>query len=162
MIAFCLYKPMPPAARQAPSIRIRCRDFTFVAFHFNDETQARNVYDSIKALTCGLGSFGKLYAFSFEPPPAEKTVDGWQMYDARKEFKRMGISPKEPDRGWRISDINHDYTVRRASPTQTCLSWLTCYSTRPLTPKSWSYLRLFRTTCSSTEESIALDSVFLP
>ena len=117
MIASCVYKPMPPAARQPPAIRLRCRDFTFVAFHFKDEIQARNVYDSVKALTTGLGSFDKLYAFTYDPPPAEKNVNGWQLYDARKEFKRMGISPKEADRGWRLSDINHDYIVRCQLPS---------------------------------------------
>jgi myotubularin-related protein 6/7/8 len=111
MIAYCVYRPMPAAMRKEPAIRLRCRDFTFVAFHFPDETQARSVYDTIKALTCALGSINKLYAFSYNPPPAEKNVNGWQIYDARKEFKRMGISPKEADRGWRLSDINRDYTV---------------------------------------------------
>ena len=94
------------------AIRLRCRDFTFVAFHFSDETQARSVYDSIKALTCGLGSFDKLYAFTYDPPPIEKSINGWQIYDARKEYRRMGISPKGADRGWRLTDINRDYEVR--------------------------------------------------
>ena len=60
--------------------------------------------------------FDKLYAFTYDPPRAEKNVNGWQLYDARKEFKRMGISPKEADRGWRLSDINHDYIVRCQLP----------------------------------------------
>ncbi|CAD0110725.1 unnamed protein product [Aureobasidium uvarum] len=112
MIASCVYRPMPAVLRQDHAIRIRCRDFTFVAFHFSQETQARSVYDSIKALTCGLGSFSKLYAFTYDPPPTEKNINGWQIYDARKEFKRMGISPKGADRGWRLTDINRDYEVR--------------------------------------------------
>jgi myotubularin-related protein 6/7/8 len=112
MIASCVYRPMPAVLRQDHAIRLRCRDFTFVAFHFSDETQARSVYDTIKALTCGLGSFSKLYAFTYDPPPIEKNINGWQIYDARKEFKRMGISPKGADLGWRLTDINHDYEVR--------------------------------------------------
>lgn len=102
---------MPPTSRKPPSIRLRCRDFTFVAFQFTDEALARDVYDTIKALTCGVGRPDKLYAYIYEPPPAEKKVNGWEVYDARKEFRRMGVGPKAPDRGWRLSDINHDYVV---------------------------------------------------
>ncbi|THV85165.1 phosphatases II, partial [Aureobasidium pullulans] len=118
MIAYCVYRPMPAILRQDHAIRIRCRDFTFMAFHFSDEAQARGVYDSIKALTCGLGSFNKLYAFNYKSPEIEKAVNGWQIYDARKEYKRMGISPKGADRGWRLSNINSDYTY---SPTYPAL-----------------------------------------
>ncbi|KAI5245146.1 phosphatases II [Aureobasidium subglaciale] len=117
MIASCVYRPMPVTLRQPHAIRLRCRDFTYVAFHFSDETQARSVYDSIKALTCGLGSYNKLYAFSYDPPPIEKTINGWQVYDARKEFRRMGISPKGADRGWRLSDINRDYDYSPTYPS---------------------------------------------
>lgn len=111
MISFCTYRPMPPAYRQSSSIRLRCRDFTFVAFQLEDPQQAKKVYDTIRSLTCCLGHIEKLYAFSYNAPPAEKEVNGWEIYDARKEFKRMGIGPKEADRGWRLSDINKDYTV---------------------------------------------------
>ncbi|KAH0361858.1 protein phosphatase, partial [Aureobasidium melanogenum] len=117
MIASCVYRPMPAILRQDHAIRLRCRDFTFVAFHFSDETQARSVYDSIKALTCGLGSYDKLYAFTYDPPPIEKNINGWQIYDARKEYKRMGISPKGADRGWRLTDINRDYEYSPTYPS---------------------------------------------
>ncbi len=112
MIAFCTYRPAPAASHQAPSIRIRCRDFTFVAFHFTSEAKARDVYDSIKSLTCKLGRIERLYAFSYCPQPPEKEVNGWELYDARREWKRLGISQKDVDRGWRISEINVDYQVR--------------------------------------------------
>lgn len=38
-------------------------------------------------------------------------MNGWDVYDARKEWKRQGISDKSPDKGWRISEINTDYGV---------------------------------------------------
>jgi hypothetical protein len=111
MIQICTLRPSPPASHVPSSIRIRCRDFIFVCFCFHDEKQARDVYDSIKAWTCKLGRIEKLYAFSYEPPRPEKAIDGWNIYDARKEWKRLGISEKSTDKGWRLSTINLDYSV---------------------------------------------------
>lgn len=114
MIAFCTYRPAPPASRQAPSIRLRCRDFVFVAFNFLTEKEARAVYDSIKSLTSKLGRIEKLYAFSYVPQPPEKELNGWSIYEPKKEFARQGIST---DKGWRITRINTNYQVRALSHT---------------------------------------------
>ncbi|KAI4103846.1 MAG: hypothetical protein L6R37_003571 [Teloschistes peruensis] len=100
------------------SIRLRCRDFTFVCFCFADEKKARDVYDSIKAWTCKLGRVEKLYAFTYQPQSPEKEVNGWDLYDARREWKRLGISEKDSEKGWRISNINLDYGF---SPTYPAL-----------------------------------------
>jgi myotubularin-related protein 6/7/8 len=108
MISFCTYRPSPGGVFHPPSIRIRCRDFVFVAFHFKTDQQARAVYDTIKNLTCKVGKIDKLYAFNFKPAPQEKDINGWSIYDARKEFARQGISP---EKGWRITNINSDYQV---------------------------------------------------
>lgn len=130
MIAFCTYRPMPAVSRQPPAIRLRCRDFTFVAFQFEDEEQAREIYERVKTLTCGVGKVERLQAFTYKPQKGspEDRVNGWDVYDARREYKRMGIGPKESDKGWRISSINHDYTV---SPTQS-------YSNPALALTVWS------------------------
>lgn len=37
-------------------------------------------------------------------------MNGWNFYDPKAEFRRQGISEKLPDRGWRITHINKDYT----------------------------------------------------
>lgn len=97
--------------RQRSAIRLRCRDFTFIALQFVHEAQAREVFDRIKALTCNLGSIDKLLAFTYRPPPEEEAHYGWKIYNARDEYRRMGIGPKESEKGWRISAINHDYEV---------------------------------------------------
>lgn len=76
-----------------------------------EEKKARDVYDSVKAWTCRLGKIEKLYAFSYQPQKPEKDFDGWSFYNARQEFKRLGVSEKGADRGWRISTINNDYSV---------------------------------------------------
>ena len=113
MINYCTYKPSPPASHQPPSIRIRCRDFTFIAFTFLTDKEARAVYDTIRSCTCKLGSLEKLLAFSFKTKDSGKSarINGWELYDARREFARQGVSPKSAERGWRITEINKDYSV---------------------------------------------------
>jgi myotubularin-related protein 6/7/8 len=111
MINYCCLKPLPPVLRQEPSIRIRCRDFTYFAFYFPNEKKARDVYDSIRALSCKIGRLDKLLAFTYVPKPPEDQQNGWDIYDARREWKRLGISPKDTEKGWRISEINLEYKV---------------------------------------------------
>jgi myotubularin-related protein 6/7/8 len=118
MIAFCTFRPTPSGSAIASSIRLRCRDFKFVTLNFRSDKQARDVFESIKGATCKLGSIEKLYAFSYTPQPPEKQISGWEIYDAKAEWKRQGISDKGADRGWRISKINTDYSF---SPTYPAL-----------------------------------------
>lgn len=118
MIAYCTFRPTPPASEYHSSIRLRGRDFRFLTFNIRDDKQARDVFESIKAVTCKLGSIEKLFAFSFSPPPAEKEINGWEIYDPKAEWKRQGISDKGVDKGWRISKINIDYGF---SPTYPAL-----------------------------------------
>jgi hypothetical protein len=115
MISRCVLRPSPPASHQSPSIRLQCRDFTFFSFLFVNDKKARDVYDSIRGLSCKVGHLDKLLAFAYQPKPPEDQHNGWELYDARREWKRLGISPKDSEKGWRISEINKDYKV-----------WLTC------------------------------------
>ncbi|KAI8269096.1 hypothetical protein K4K58_003097 [Colletotrichum sp. SAR11_239] len=101
---------MPPTTGIHSSIRIRCRDFVFVTFTFQDDKAAKEVFEFIKARTCKLPSVESLFAFHHKPSKAEKHVNGWHIYDPRAEFRRQGISEKSADLGWRISNINKDYT----------------------------------------------------
>lgn len=109
IISFCTLRSAPAVSRQLSSIRLRCRDFTFVCFYFANEHKAREVFDSIKQWTCRSGRIDKLYAFAYQPPPPEKEVNGWELYDARKEWARQGLMKENS--GWRISEINIDYAV---------------------------------------------------
>ncbi|KAL6704076.1 phosphatidylinositol-3-phosphatase ymr1 [Coniothyrium glycines] len=117
LINYCCLKSSPPVLHQETSIRIRCRDFTFFAFFFTDDKKARDVYDSIRALSCKLGRLDKLLAFSYQPKPPEDQQRGWEIYDARREWKRLGISPKDTDKGWRISEINLEYKYSKTYPS---------------------------------------------
>lgn len=109
IISFCTFRPAPAASRQPSSIRLRCRDFAFVCFYFASETKGRDVYESIKQWTCKLGRIEKLYAFTYQPPPPERELNGWELYDPLKEWARQGVD--RDNHGWRISRINTDYTV---------------------------------------------------
>ncbi|KAK4455942.1 protein-tyrosine phosphatase-like protein [Podospora aff. communis PSN243] len=116
IVSQCNLRLMPPSSGIHSSIRIRFRDFTYVSFNFEDEKQARDAFEFIRAKTCRLGSIEKLLAFSYCPPPnsPEFKINGWSLYDARAEFRRQGISEKLLDLGWRITSINKDYAF---SPT---------------------------------------------
>ncbi len=110
IFSHCTFRPTPPGSRQASSIRIRCRDFTFVTFNFASSEAAKEVFEFIKVRTCKLGTVERLFAFSHKPLKNERQVDGWHFYDPKAEFRRQGISEKLPDKGWRITHINKDYT----------------------------------------------------
>ncbi|OOF97426.1 hypothetical protein ASPCADRAFT_404609 [Aspergillus carbonarius ITEM 5010] len=114
IISFCTCRPTPAAARQPSSIRIRCRDFTFVCFYFTTENKARDVYETIKCWTCKVGRIDKLYAFTYRPPPPEQKFNGWDLYDPRKEWIRQGVD--RDGSGWRISQLNTDYGFSATYP----------------------------------------------
>lgn len=112
MIDYCTYKPAPLASHTPPSLRIRFRDFAYVSFHFLNDKEARSAFDCIKNLTAKLGRLEKLFAFHYRPPGPERlAVDGWTLYDPKKEFARLGITEGNTDKGWRITNINADYVV---------------------------------------------------
>jgi myotubularin-related protein 6/7/8 len=162
MINYCCLKPCPPILRQEPSIRIRCRDFTYFAFFFPNEKTARDVYDSIRALSCKLGRLDKLLAFSYQPKPPEDQQNGWDLYDARREWKRLGISPKDTEKGWRISEVNVEYKVCRMRQTTTASVLDVWNSTRRHTPPCSSSLRMSRTASSDTPANTARDNAYPP
>jgi len=123
IIQQCTFRPSPLASRQPSSIRLRCRDFTFVCFLFHDEgckEKARDLYDSIRAWTCKISGIEKLYAFSYVPTGPERDVQpsGWALYDPMREWRRMGVDDPGKERKWRISKINTDYSF---SPTYPAL-----------------------------------------
>lgn len=111
MIAFCTYRPAPTASRQQSYIRLRCRDFTFIAFHFPTESKAKDTYETIRNLTCRLGRIEKLYAFNYQAQGPEKQVNGWTIYNPMEEYRRMGVGINKRNKGWRVTNINADYKV---------------------------------------------------
>jgi hypothetical protein len=63
-----------------------------------------------------------LFAFAFRPPKAEReryrTGFGWDVYDPRSEYKRIGFLPSESGESsrWRLSAANSDYSISRSYP----------------------------------------------
>jgi hypothetical protein len=161
MISYCCLRPSPPAAPIKPLIRIRGRDFNFFALEFHDDKQARDIYDTIRSLSCKLGRLDKLQAFSYQPKSPEDQHNGWHIYDARREWKRLGISPKDTDKGWRISEINVEYKVGWLS--QNVKHMLTLpRSTRRRTPPSLLCPPRSQTAYSDTPANIAPGNAYPP
>lgn len=112
-----------------PVIRLRCKDFSVLALHFHPTTSektadeaARHAFFNLRSRCC-VDKVEDLYAFHFKPPPEERAAGG-KPYDARREFSRMGISPKAaegPGAAWRISDINRDYSYSNTYPSTLCV-----------------------------------------
>lgn len=77
-----------------------------------------DVFESIKNL-CSSFSIGGLenrWAFFCHATPSQQdrkgkksTKAGWDLYDAKEEFARMGVGKRS--KAWRFSDINSDFNV---------------------------------------------------
>lgn len=85
-------------------VRIRCRDFIYIAFGVNDEQTCQDIFDSIMKLTC-VPSIEKLYAFLYKPGSLERQINSWNIYSPIKEFERQGV-----DSRWRYTKLNKDYS----------------------------------------------------
>lgn len=94
-----------------PSIRIKCKDFVFIALTFTSDQVARDTYDTLMRLTC-IHDIRQLYAYFYKPLSVEKNFNGWTFYDTVAEFTRQGALGNGAN--WRITNINSDYQL---SPT---------------------------------------------
>ena len=115
---------------RSPALRIQCRDFRKMAFHFHqgatdsksaDDT-AREAFFLLRSRCC-LDKVEDLLAFHYKPPPEERTAE-LHAYDARREFARMGVgekAPEGPGNAWRVSDINSDYDFSPTYPNVLCV-----------------------------------------
>lgn len=115
---------------KAPALRIRRRDFQMMAFHFHpssssdkspDDT-ARDVFYRLRSRCC-VNTVHDLHAFHFKAPQEEAATEG-VVYDARREFARMGIEGKNsegPGSAWRITDINRGYAFSATYPSVLCV-----------------------------------------
>lgn len=115
---------------RSPAIRIRCRDFQMVALHFHGassdskspDDMARQVFFALRSRSC-VDRLEDFLAFHYHPIPPERSVE-IPVYDARREFARMGIGGKAaegPGSAWRLSDMNHDYSFSTTYPSLLCV-----------------------------------------
>lgn len=95
-------------------IRIRCRDFTYLALHFHNEPEAKDVFDSIQKLCC-LPTVERLYAFFYKPGKSERRFNGWAAFNPQQEFGRQGAFAKNK---WRMTSLNENYALCATYPRQ--------------------------------------------
>ncbi|GAA5874266.1 hypothetical protein JCM16303_005793 [Sporobolomyces ruberrimus] len=116
----------PPTFTGEPTpLILRTRDFYTYSFEFETPQEVDDVFESIKNL-CSSFSIGGLenrWAFFCHATPSQQdrkgkksTKAGWDLYDAKEEFARMGVGKRS--KAWRFSDINSDFNFCPSYPAQ--------------------------------------------
>ncbi|GMF02667.1 unnamed protein product [Ambrosiozyma monospora] len=90
---------------QGGNLRIKCRDFNYLAFDFNDLNTCISVYESIMKLTC-IDDLRQLYAFNYMPIKIEAVFNSWFDYDVAREFTRQGLDLSSDANGIESGDGN--------------------------------------------------------
>ncbi|KAG8904253.1 hypothetical protein FRB99_002037 [Tulasnella sp. 403] len=107
-------------------LSFRTRTFETFTLTFARDADAVDVFESIKELTViskdrdSPGNSGDLidqsYAFDYQPKPPLDSTDGWNLFNPREEFARMGIGSRS--KAWRFTDINKDYSFCPTYPAR--------------------------------------------
>ncbi|KAJ1969305.1 phosphatidylinositol-3-phosphatase ymr1, partial [Dimargaris xerosporica] len=105
-------QPSTQAVPQALLV-LKTRNFTFVTLYFERELDLRQAFQTIQKLTC-VPSTESLYAFYYQPRPPFERQDGWSIYDAVAEFRRLGVN--DPGSLWRITQANNRYELCETYP----------------------------------------------
>ncbi|KAJ7940390.1 protein-tyrosine phosphatase-like protein [Mycena leptocephala] len=106
---------LPQTLQGQCPLSFHSRTFETFSLAFNKESEASDVFDSVKELTVAT-SVQQLYAFFYSPNPPLPTSDGWSIYSPRDEFGRMGIGSRT--KAWRFTDINKDYSFSPTYPSR--------------------------------------------
>ncbi|KAF7363665.1 Phosphoinositide 3-phosphatase [Mycena sanguinolenta] len=106
---------LPQTLQGQCPLTFHSRTFETFSLAFGKETEAVDVFDSVKELTVAT-SVQQLYAFFYTPSPPLPTSTGWTMYSPRDEFLRMGIGSRT--KAWRFTDINKDYSFSPTYPSR--------------------------------------------
>ncbi|KAK7054644.1 phosphatidylinositol-3-phosphatase ymr1 [Paramarasmius palmivorus] len=96
-------------------VTFHTRTFETFSIEFTKESDAIDVFDSVKELTVAT-SVNQLYAFFYQPNPPFPTNDGWSIYNPREEFGRMGVGTRT--KAWRFTDVNKDYSFSPTYPAK--------------------------------------------
>ncbi|EKM55086.1 uncharacterized protein PHACADRAFT_208612 [Phanerochaete carnosa HHB-10118-sp] len=110
-----LVNRMPQTIQGRSPVAFRTRTFETFTLSFKQESDAIDVFDSVKDLTVAT-SITQLYAFHYTPNPPFTTTNGWTLYNPREEFGRMGIGSRT--KAWRLTDINKDYSFCSSYPSK--------------------------------------------
>ncbi|KAJ7905782.1 protein-tyrosine phosphatase-like protein [Mycena olivaceomarginata] len=106
---------LPQTLQGQCPLTFHSRTFETFSLAFGRETEAADVFDSVKELTVAT-SVQQLYAFYYAPSPPLPTNEGWSIYSPRDEFMRMGVGSRS--KAWRFTDINKDYSFSPTYPSR--------------------------------------------
>ncbi|KAJ3805998.1 phosphatases II [Lentinula aff. lateritia] len=106
---------LPQTLQGQCPVTFHCRNFETFSLEFSAESDAADVFDSVKELTVAPSVY-HLYAFFYSPNPPFPTQNGWSIYSPREEFGRMGVGTRT--KAWRFTDINKDYSFCPTYPAK--------------------------------------------
>ncbi|GAW09650.1 phosphatases II [Lentinula edodes] len=106
---------LPQTLQGQCPVTFHCRNFETLSLEFSAESDAADVFDSVKELTVAPSVY-HLYAFFYSPNPPFPTQNGWSIYSPREEFGRMGVGTRT--KAWRFTDINKDYSFCPTYPAK--------------------------------------------
>eukprot|EP00794_Sanderia_malayensis_P006847 gene6847-7616_t len=85
-------------------LEITCKDMRSLKFTLKPENSSRKkIFDAVQSYAFPLSSGMKFFAFELRE---EFRVNGWDIYDPRREYTRQGL----PTDCWRLTDVNRDYS----------------------------------------------------
>ncbi|XP_053555197.1 myotubularin-related protein 8 [Bombina bombina] len=99
---------MPLTTTGCPLL-IHCKNFRVAHFIIMRERDCHDVYTSLLKLSQP-AKYEELYAFSYNPKSEQEK--GWQFFDLKSDFIRMGI----PNEYWELKNINQEYKVCSTYP----------------------------------------------
>ncbi|KAH9483902.1 Phosphoinositide 3-phosphatase [Psilocybe cubensis] len=110
-----LVNRLPHTLQGQSQLNFQTRTFESFSLTFKKDTDAGDVFESVKELTVA-GSVSQLYAFFYTPTPPFPNRDGWTIYSPRDEYVRMGVGTRS--KAWRFTDLNKDYTFCPTYPSR--------------------------------------------
>ncbi|PPQ67458.1 hypothetical protein CVT24_011515 [Panaeolus cyanescens] len=110
-----LVNRLPQTLQGLSQLTFHTRTFESFSFTFKKDSDATDVFESVKELTVAT-SVTQLYAFFYNPNPPLPTNEGWSIYSPREEYGRMGVGTRS--KAWRFTDLNKDYTFCPTYPAR--------------------------------------------
>jgi myotubularin-related protein 1/2 len=94
-------------------LELHCKDMRSIKFALNQEEQSRKgVYEKLQILAFPVSQGGNVFAYHYRESYPE---DGWNVYNAEKELRRMGIGTDCVP--WRMTLINQNYGLCETYPS---------------------------------------------
>ncbi|KDR73599.1 hypothetical protein GALMADRAFT_251342 [Galerina marginata CBS 339.88] len=110
-----LVNRLPQTLQGQSQLNFHTRTFESFSLTFRKDSDASDVFESVKELTVAT-SVTQLYAFFYTPTPPFPNSDGWTLYSSRDEYIRMGVGTRS--KAWRFTDLNKDYSFCPTYPSR--------------------------------------------